>query len=217
MSTDAAIPSAGCASEPASAPYPASGLVITQITCQDDLEKFLPSLRRLLLECVNVDPASSALCFLAPISDDNADAYWRSLWPHISATPPLISLFVLTRGTPEVSRTLPNVIGTVHLASSPKQTHAHKAEVLKLLVSSAERGSGLGHLLMRHLEDFARDTLGKSVLLLDTATATPARAFYLKSGWTEWGVCPSYAAYADGTLGDCSFFVKQLKPLPPGR
>lgn len=202
----------------APAPTPASDFLITQITCHDDFERVLPSLRLLLQECINIDPSSSALCFLAPISDHDADAYWRSLWPQIASTPPLVSLFVLTRraatgGTPDLA----NVVGTVHLACSPKQTHDHKAEVLKLLVSSAERGKGLGHLLMAHVEAFARDRLNKSVLLLDTATGTPARSFYLKSGWTEWGVCPTYATYADGTLGDCSFFIKQLKPVASGR
>ncbi|KAH6692293.1 hypothetical protein F5X68DRAFT_258981 [Plectosphaerella plurivora] len=178
---------------------PASDLLITQITCHEDLERALPSLRLLLQECVNVDPSSSALCFLAPISDHDTDAYWRSLWPQISANPPLVSLFVITKRASD---------GAPNLAN---------AEVLKLLISSTERGQGLGHLLMRHVEAFARDSMNKSVLLLDTATGTPARAFYLKSGWTEWGVCPTYAAYADGTLGDCSFFIKQLKPVASGR
>lgn len=194
------------------------GFVVRQITSHHDFERFLPSLCRLLQACVNPCPATSALAFLAPLSDADATSYWTSVGAQLSEDRPLLSLFVVTRGhtalLTSASAPSPVVLGTIQVACSAKQTHAHRAEILKLLVSPDERGHGLGRLLMRHVENYTVDTLGKSMLLLDTATQTPAREFYLKSGWTEWGLCPSYASYADGRLGDCSFFYKVLQPLP---
>ncbi|KAM0278270.1 hypothetical protein ACHAQH_005283 [Verticillium albo-atrum] len=185
-----------------------SEYAITQIRTPADRERFLPSLRRLLQSCVNPEPAISSITFLAPLSDADATTYWLDLWPNLFGVEPLVSLFVLTR--PASSAT--EALGTVQLACSPKQTHAHKAEIHKLLVLPEERAKGLGRKLMAHAESFALAELGRSMLLLDTATETPARAFYLRSGWTEYGICPNYAAYADGKLGDCSFFYKSLAP-----
>ncbi|KAM0327546.1 hypothetical protein ACHAQA_005837 [Verticillium albo-atrum] len=183
-----------------------SEFTISQIRTAVDLERFLPSLRLLLQSCVNPDPAASSLTFLAPLSDADATAYWLALWPSLSGSEPLVSLFVLTRQAASATTAL----GTVQLACNPKQTHAHKAEIHKLLVLPEERSHGLGRKLMAHAELFAVQELGRSMLLLDTATETPARGFYLKAGWTEWGICPEYAAYADGRKGDCSFFCKFL-------
>lgn len=63
---------------------------------------------------------------------------------------------------------------------------------------------------MGHAEGFARRELGLRVLTLDTETDTPARDFYGRVGWEEWGTCPDYAAFADGRLGSARFFVKAL-------
>ena len=93
----------------------------------------------------------------------------------------------------------------------PKATHSHRGEVRKLLVHPAHRGRGLGRRMMEVAERAAREELGLEMLCLDTAQDTPAREFYLRLGWTEWGVCPSYACCADGTKSDCSFFVMFMR------
>lgn len=178
------------------------GLELHHIDNTQALEQWTPSLTNLLQSCVNDDPPSSSLGFHAPLSTKDATEFWLSLSPQLFGTKSRITLFVLARG--------PSAIGTVHLVSHPKATHAHKVEVAKLLVSSEERGLGLGRKLMEFSERFAMEKLGKSMVILDTATETPARGFYLKLGYTEWGICPSYAESADGHLHDCSFFYKIL-------
>ncbi|EKJ76585.1 hypothetical protein NXS19_009564 [Fusarium pseudograminearum] len=178
------------------------GLELHHIDNTQTLEHWTPSLTKLLQSCVNDDPPSSSLGFHAPLSTKGATEFWLSLSPQIFGPKSRISLFILARG--------PSAIGTVHLVSHPKATHAHKVEVAKLLVSSEERGLGLGRKLMEISERFAMEKLGKSMVILDTATETPARGFYLKLGYTEWGICPSYAESADGHLHDCSFFYKIL-------
>lgn len=191
---------------------------ISRLSCPADVEAHLPSLRSLLQSCVNNDPSTSSIGFLAPLSVADADQYWRSLGPNLGVT---CHLFVWTgpaghsggdeprleeeEGAAEVV-----VMATAQLLIIPKATHAHRGEVAKLLVRPSGRRSGLGRAMMAHVESFARDALDLRVLTLDTETDTPARAFYGRIGWAEWGTCPDYAAFADGRLGSATFFVKSL-------
>ncbi|KAI9172749.1 Acetyltransferase [Paramyrothecium foliicola] len=183
--------------------------VIIQVATPAEFELFLPGLRRLLQSCVNPDPTSSSIGFRAPLSDADATEYWTSLWTNSLAASPRpgapVLLFVVT---PAGSATH-QVLGSVQLACNPKQTHSHKAEVVKLLVHPDARGQGMATKLMNNLEHVALG-LGRTMLVLDTATKTPARQFYLNAGWREWGICPDYATSAVGNLEDCSFFCKFL-------
>lgn len=175
-----------------------------RLLAAEDVEELLPSLRNLLQSCVNQDPATSSIGFLAPLSDAGADDYWRSVGRKLQEAPPTCYLFVLTR--PDDGE----ILATVQLATIPKATQAHRGEIAKLLVSPSARRLGLGNLMMRHVEAFAGEQLGLRLLTLDTKTTTPARSFYNHTGWTEWGTCPDYAAFADGTLGSVTFFRKTL-------
>lgn len=174
-----------------------------------DIEAHLPSLRSLLQSCVNTDPSTSSIGFLAPLSDADADHYWRSLGPGLGTT---CHLFVMSDPAAGEGRTQEKgeVAATAQLLTIPKATHAHRGEVAKLLVRPAGRRSGLGRGMMAHVEAFARDELGLRVLTLDTETETPALDFYRGTGWVEWGTCPDYAAFADGRLGSATFFFKSL-------
>lgn len=177
---------------------------ITLLSGPADIEAHLPSLRSLLQSCVNTDPSTSSIGFLAPLSDEDADRYWRSLGPSLGTT---CHLFVMSDPAAGEGD---EVAATAQLLTIPKATHAHRGEVAKLLVRPAGRRSGLGRAVMAHVEAFARDELGLRVLTLDTETETPALAFYRGTGWVEWGTCPDYAAFADGRLGSATFFFKSL-------
>ncbi|KAK1596123.1 putative histone acetyltransferase [Colletotrichum navitas] len=179
---------------------------MSRMTYQDNLEQWIPGLCRLLQSCVNIDPASSSLGFRAPLSVVTATAYWESLSAQLFGVEPTTTLFVVTRASQPDFK----VIGTFQLATQLKETHAHKAEVRKLMVAAEERSHGLGKMLMATAEKFALEALGKTLLLLDTSTESPARTFYLRLGYTEWGVCPNYATSAIGQLHDVSFFLKVL-------
>ncbi|KAK7699812.1 hypothetical protein SLS64_011424 [Diaporthe eres] len=186
---------------------------ISRISGPADIEAHLPSLRSLLQSCVNTDPSTSSIGFLAPLSDADADRYWRSLGPSLGATCHLFIL-VLTGSASgeevEGEGEEGEVAATAQLLTIPKATHAHRGEVAKLLVRPSGRRAGLGRAMMTHVEAFARDSLGLRLLTLDTETETPALAFYRRTGWAEWGTCPDYAAFADGRLGSATFFVKSL-------
>lgn len=184
---------------------------VIRLSSPADIEAHLPSLRSLLQSCVNPEPSMSSIGFLAPLSDSDADGYWLSLGTSLSVT---CHLFILTvPALLEDGDRLEEeceVAASAQLLTIPKATHSHRGEVAKLLVRPSSRRSGLGKAMMDHVEAFARDALGLRVLTLDTETETPARAFYRRTGWVEWGTCPDYAAFADGRLGSATFFVKSL-------
>lgn len=188
---------------------------ISRLSGPADIEARLPFLRSLLQLCVNTDPSSSSIGFLAPLSDADADRYWISLGPSLGTT---CHLFVMPDpcgrgkdgGRPGMEEEEEEVAATAQLLIIPKATHAHRGEVAKLLVRPSGRRSGLGRSMMAHVESFARDELGLRVLTLDTETDTPALAFYRRTGWVEWGTCSDYAAFADGRLGSATFFMKSL-------
>jgi GNAT superfamily N-acetyltransferase len=181
-------------------------LVITQVTDSYDAEQYLPSLTTLLQHCVNDDPSTSSLAFLAPLSKDKAEEYWKEVFTGVTGPKPMVVLLV---AAPEDDPF--NVLATIQIARMHKETHNYKGEIGKLLVHPDHRRYGLGKRLVEEAERFARDDLGLEMLLLDTATDTPARHFYARLGWTEWGLCPDYARFADGRKGDCTFFYKRLQ------
>jgi GNAT superfamily N-acetyltransferase len=179
-------------------------LIIRQITAADEFEALVPSLVALLQLCVNPDPRCSSIGFLAPLSDSDATDYWLTVLPKLNGPQPLAYMLVATtKSNPK------DVVGTVQLSHIPKITHFHRGEVQKLLVHPSMRGLGLGKKLMHDLEELSRG-LGKTFLVLDTAAETDARAFYQKTGWTQWGLCPDYALFADGRMALCAFFYKYL-------
>ncbi|KAI1321009.1 acyl-CoA N-acyltransferase [Xylariaceae sp. FL0255] len=176
--------------------------VISRIEYASTLEKHLPALRDLLQRCVNDEPEVSSIGFLAPLSDADAEAYWKSLSASITGPEPENTLLIATAAD--------QLVATVTIARYLKQTHAYKGEIRKLLVHPDYRRHGLGRAMMDAAERAAVKDLGLELLVLDTATATPAREFYRRTGWTEWGICPDYAMDATRRKNDCSFFVKKL-------
>ena len=180
-------------------------LVITKVDNGAAAEKYLASLRRLLQSCINDEPAKSSIGFLAPLSDHSALEYWLSLLPSTFGSKPSTTLMVATYTTePDV------VVATTQVGRMVKETHQYKGEIRKLLVHPSCRRAGVGKRMMDEAERVAKVDLGLDMLVLDTATETPARDFYARTGWTEWGVCPDYAKFADGRKADCSFFCKML-------
>ncbi|WP_206603067.1 GNAT family N-acetyltransferase [Leptolyngbya ohadii] len=116
----------------------------------------------------------SALCFL--LRSDDALVYWSSLLPKI-ADRQIILLAALQNDPPLAAAQSGRAVGTVqlHLAMPPNQPH--RTEVAKLLVHRSARRQGIGRLLMQHLETVARQH-HRSLLTLDTQTATPAASLY---------------------------------------
>ena len=79
----------------------------------------------------------------------------------------------------------------------------------KLLVRTDERGRGLARALMAAAEAEAARR-GKTVLVLDTATGSPAESIYGRLGWQRVGVIPDYALYPDGRYCGTTLFYKRV-------
>ncbi|KAI1854461.1 hypothetical protein JX266_000579 [Neoarthrinium moseri] len=186
--------------------YPRSGYHITRIGSPVQFDKYRVALRNLLQLCVNPDPVNSSIGFRAPLADVEAESYWKSLSAKLDVTPITVHLFVLS-----ATQSSADVLATVQIFTIPKITHRHRAEIAKLLVHPSARRKGIATILMDFVEEFARDELGTEMLTLDTASETPAMAFYERSGWKQWGTCPEYAEYADGRRCDATFFHKFIR------
>ncbi|KAH8179113.1 acetyltransferase (GNAT) family protein [Sarocladium implicatum] len=176
---------------------------IRRVDSDQALQEHLPALITLLQSCVNDDPAQSSLGFLAPLSAKEATEYWTSISGSISGHTAQTALLVaLADGI---------VLGTGQVARIQKATQSYRGEVRKVLVSSESRGFGLGRKMMAELERVAHEDMDLDILMLDTSTETPARGFYQKLGWTEWGTCPDYSFSADGVQKhSATFFFKRL-------
>jgi len=76
------------------------------------------------------------------------------------------------------------------------QLAADEFEIHAVAVAEAARGQGLGHRLVRALEQGAREAGAAAAFLEVRAGNTAARALYTGLGYTEFGRRPTY--YRDG-------------------
>ena len=101
------------------------------------------------------------------------------------------------------------VAGTDVVRPAPQENQRHRADVVKLLVHRRARGRGVATALMAEAERAATE-LGRSLLVLDTETGSPAEHLYRRLGWTALGAIPGYALSADGRPSAATFFWKQV-------
>ncbi|GAA3452932.1 GNAT family N-acetyltransferase [Dactylosporangium matsuzakiense] len=171
--------------------------VITRLTPQLYSEH-VPALAEVLADVV---AHGASVGFRKPFAAAEAAAWWRSREPAVRAG----DLHVWAVHGPA------GLAGTVSLVLEPKANGRHRAEVVKLMVHSRDRGRGLGRALLDTAERAAA-AAGATLLLLDTVTGSPAERLYETAGWTRFGIVPGYATDPDGTLEPCSFFYKRLEP-----
>lgn len=117
-----------------------------------------------------------------------------------------------SRAVPDVllgARLDGRLVGTAQLQFSSFPNGRHRAEVAKVLVHSSARRRGVGRALMEALEAEAV-AAGKSLLVLDTETGSPAEVMYEALGWVAVGSIPGFARRADGELRPTTFYYKRL-------
>jgi GNAT superfamily N-acetyltransferase len=150
----------------------------------------------------------ASLGFLASLDHDTAAAYWAGLAPGVEGGGLLVW----------AARIGGRLTGTVSLALEDKPNGRHRAEVRKLLVHREVRGRGLGRELLAVAEEAAA-VAGRTLLLLDTETGSPAERLYRAAGWTGIGVVPGHAALPSGELRPTTFFYKSAahKPAAAGK
>ena len=139
--------------------------------------------------------------FMAPLSREKADAFWRRVIDDVASGDRLL-LVAEDRGSGEI-------VGTVQVVMGLPENQPHRADVAKMLVRRSARRQGLGAGLMRAAADAARDS-GRTLLVLDTVTGGDAERLYERLGWTRVGVVPGFALMPDGRPCDTTLFYKTL-------
>jgi GNAT superfamily N-acetyltransferase len=158
----------------------------------------LKALAQLLVDAVG---SGAAVSFLAPLTPERAQDWWRGTLSSSHAR----AIFL-------VARDADGIVGTVQLHPAWAPNQPHRAEVVKLLVDHRKRRTGLGTQLMHAIEEAARGA-GFSLLTLDAKRGEAAEQLYRRMGWTHAGTIPGYALDTDGTTPhDAVIFYKELNP-----
>ena len=154
------------------------------------------ALGELLVDAVD---SGAAVSFLAPLTQDRAEQWWRRALTAIEAG----AIFLVARDTD-------GIVGTVQLHPAWAPNQPHRADVAKLIVHRRGRRAGIGRRLMQSIEDAARQA-SFTLLTLDAKENGAAAQLYRRIGWTEVGVIPRYAFDTDGkTPHGTVIFYKDL-------
>lgn len=156
-------------------------------------------LAAVLHDCVE---GGASVSFMAPLAPATADAFWRQVADGVAAGDRILLVAEDAAGT---------IVGTVQVLFAWPENQPHRGDVAKMLVRRAARRQGLGGRLMRAAERAAREA-GRTLLVLDTVTGSPAERLYARLGWTRVGVIPDYALWPDGRPCDTTVFYKALAP-----
>ncbi|RLM02130.1 GNAT family N-acetyltransferase [Gibbsiella quercinecans] len=133
------------------------------------------------------------------IPHEDAESYFHSLRPALAKGELLLW----------IARDQSGVIGTVQLELCQKPNGRNRAEVRKLLVHSRARRNGVGHALMKTLEQAALQ-YRRGLLYLDTQAGCAAEGLYRALGYRCLGELPDYAASPDGYYHPTVIYYKRL-------
>ncbi len=156
----------------------------------------LGELAEVLSDCV---AGGASVGFMAPYGPADALPFWEGVAAAVGEDATL--LFAAEQAG--------RIVGTVQVGIRQMPNQPHRADLKKLLVKTSERGRGLARALMEAAEAEAARR-GKTVLVLDTVTGSPAETVYEKLGWQRAGVIPDYALYPDGRYCATTFFYKRI-------
>ena len=156
----------------------------------------VPALAAILIDCV---AAGASVHFMPPVLQPTAEAFFQKVIDDVEQGGRLL-FAAFSNDT---------LVGTVQLQTAMPPNQPHRAEIAKLLVLTTARHQGIATLLMEQAEHAAH-ALGKTLLVLDTATGGSAERLYLRLGWTAVGTIPDFALLPDGTLCATTIFWKRL-------
>ncbi|USB33413.1 GNAT family N-acetyltransferase [Paenibacillus sp. YPG26] len=145
---------------------------------------------------VRIVEGGASIGFLSPLEFGEAATYWKQVIGRG------VKLWIATRDD--------QVLGTVQLHLAGKKNASHRAEVAKLMVHPDHRRSGVARLLMKTLEEAAREE-GRFLLVLDTREGDSSNDLYKSLGYIEAGRIPEFAQSAGGTLDTTVLYYKKLK------
>jgi GNAT superfamily N-acetyltransferase len=172
----------------------APDIAIRRLQSVDDVQ--IEALADLLIDCID---GGASVSFMHPLAPAKAQAFWRRVAAGVAAGERALLVAEDDAG----------IVGTVQLVLDQPENQPHRADLAKLLVHRRARHQGLGAALMRAAERMALDC-GKSLLVLDTVTASDAERLYARLGWVRVGEIPDYALLSHGGLWGTTVFYKAL-------
>jgi GNAT superfamily N-acetyltransferase len=158
----------------------------------------IEGLADLLLDAVE---GGASVGFMLPLPRAKAVAYWQSILDSASRG----ERIVLVAEDPASG----TILGTVQVVLAMPDNQPHRGDLAKMQVHRRARRRGLGEQLMRAAEAAARE-VGKTLLVLDTATGSDAERLYTRLGWQRVGVIPDYALWPGGGLCSTTVFYRRL-------
>ena len=160
-------------------------------------EHALAQLAEVLIDCVE---GGASVSFMLPITREKAGEYWRGVAQSVARAERAVLAAHDSSGS---------IVGTVQLVLDLPENQPHRGDLAKMLVHRRARRHGVGAALLAAAEKCARDE-GRSLLVLDTASAEAAR-LYERHGWQRVGLVPGYALYPDGRPCATTFYFKSLQ------
>lgn len=166
----------------------------------DAVEAGLDMLADVLHAVVN---AGAGVSFFVPFSLNEARAFWSErILPQVRAG----------RRRVLIASVDSRIVGTVQLDLDMPPNQQHRAAVEKMLVHPEARRRGIARKLMTELEELARAEQ-RTLLTLDTVTASNAEFLYRSRGYITVGVIPRYARGSlTADLEGTTIMYKELKP-----
>jgi GNAT superfamily N-acetyltransferase len=158
----------------------------------------IPALADVLMDCVE---GGASVSFMSPLARSKAESFWRNVADGVSSGERIL-LIAEEAGTGKI-------LGTVQIILKQPENQPHRADIAKMLVHRRARNQGIGAMLMKSAEEAAR-TAGKTLLVLDTVTGTPAERLYQRLGWIRVGEIPGYALWPDGRPCPTTYYYKEI-------
>jgi GNAT superfamily N-acetyltransferase len=171
-----------------------ASMTIRRLPSVDDAQ--IEGLADLLIDSIE---GGASVGFLHPLARATAQAFWRHVAAGIEAGERALL----------VAEDVGGIVGTVQLVFAQPENQPHRADLVKMLVHRRARRQGIGAALMLAAEELARDS-GKTLLVLDTVTGSPAERLYARLGWTRVGEIPDYALLSRGGLTPTTVFYRKL-------
>lgn len=152
----------------------------------------------LLIEAVG---GGAGVSFLPPLAPERAGAFWDGLAGKAGAGD--AALFAAFDGA--------RAVGVVALMLDTPENQTHRAEVAKMIVARDVRRRGVARALMGALIAHAQ-SLGRTLITLDTRTGDAAEPLYLSLGFRRAGTIPDFARNATGIEESTTFLYLDLRP-----
>jgi GNAT superfamily N-acetyltransferase len=163
----------------------------------NEAARCVDALADVLVDCVE---GGASVSFMLPLARERALEFWRDVVEGVVRGERALLVAQDDAG---------RIVGTVQMVLAQPDNQPHRADVAKMLVSRAVRRQGIARRLMAAVDTIAREE-GKTVLVLDTVTGSPASRLYEQAGWQRVGDVPRYALMPDGEFCSTTYFYKHL-------